>query len=188
MGVALATAGDYYFTPFGFFITLLGTLLAAIKTVLTNQIQRSLSSPLHPLDLLLRMSPLACIQSLAYAVTLGETASLTTHLSQLSSQDQLSLSGKLVVNGVLAFALNYVSFTANKKTSPLTMTVAANLKQCLSIVLGFWLFELREGWMNALGILVALLGGAWYAKVEFGESRSQTNGYLPVKVDEKEMV
>lgn len=31
-----STYGDYYFTPFGFFLTLLGTLLAALKTILTN--------------------------------------------------------------------------------------------------------------------------------------------------------
>lgn len=31
-----STYGDYYFTPVGFFLTLLGTLLAALKTILTN--------------------------------------------------------------------------------------------------------------------------------------------------------
>lgn len=30
----------------------------------------------------------------------------------------------LLINGVIAFGLNVVSFTANKKTGPLTMTVA----------------------------------------------------------------
>ena len=43
----------------------------------------------------------------------------------------------LVMNGVIAFGLNVVSFTANKKTSALTMTVAGELastraKACLS--------------------------------------------------------
>lgn len=35
----------------------------------------------------------------------------------------------LVFNGVIAFFLNIVSFTANKKTSALTMTVAANVSK-----------------------------------------------------------
>jgi len=85
--------------------------------------------------------------------------------------------------------LNYVSFTANKKTSPLTMTVAANLKQCLSIILGVWLFRLEVGWMNGLGITTALVGGAWYAKVEFGlKTRLKLEQLGDVKVDEKEIV
>jgi drug/metabolite transporter (DMT)-like permease len=35
-GVGFATYGDYYFTAIGFCLTLLGTLLAALKTILTN--------------------------------------------------------------------------------------------------------------------------------------------------------
>ena len=34
--IAISTYGDYYFTPIGFLLTLLGTLLAALKTILTN--------------------------------------------------------------------------------------------------------------------------------------------------------
>lgn len=37
-GVGFATYGDYYYTAMGFFLTLLGTLLAALKTILTNTI------------------------------------------------------------------------------------------------------------------------------------------------------
>jgi len=166
LGVALATAGDYYFTLLGFLLTVLGTILAAIKTVLTNTMQKSLSSPLHPLDLLLRMSPLAFVQCLFYATLLGETNELLAFVNHLPLHEQIKLVNKLAVNGVVAFALNYVSFTANRKTSPLTMTVAANLKQCLLIILGIWVFRLHVGYLNGVGICIALLGGAWYAKVE----------------------
>jgi hypothetical protein len=125
-----------------------------------------MSSPLHPLDLLLRMSPLACLQSLFCAFVVGESQSLITYLLSLSIQSLTSLVIKLSVNGMLAFGLNYVSFTANKKSSPLTMTVAANLKQCLSILLGVRVFNLQVGLMNGLGIVIALVGGAWYGTVE----------------------
>lgn len=171
--MALATAGDYYFTTLGFLLTLLGTLLAAIKTVLTNRIQKNFSTPLHPLDLLLRMSPLACIQSIILASLVGEPAKLITLIDEMPFSDRVSLFTKLGINGSLAFGLNYISFAANKKTSPLTMTVAANLKQCLSIILGVWVFRLQVGWMNALGIMIALGGGAWYARVEFGIKNMQ---------------
>jgi hypothetical protein len=55
-----------------------------------------------------------------------------------------------------------VSFTANKKTSALTMTVAGNVKQVLSIVLAVIIFNLTITYMNLLGILLTLAGGAWY--------------------------
>jgi len=186
LGAIIATAGDYYFTILGLILTLFGTFLAAIKGVLTNRLQKSLTSPLHPLDLLLRMSPLACIQSLVYAALLGETGALRTRVANLSLRAQTTLILGLAVNGVLAFGLNYVSFAANKKTSPLTMTVAANIKQCLSIVLGIWIFRLTVGWMNAFGIIIALAGGAWYAKVEL-MNMSGHGESGPSKPDRKEI-
>lgn len=40
-GVAFATYGDYSCTAWGFILTLLGTLLAAMKTIITNRVQGS---------------------------------------------------------------------------------------------------------------------------------------------------
>lgn len=41
------TYGDYYYTLWGFLLTLLGTILAALKTVVTNILQAPQSSPPH---------------------------------------------------------------------------------------------------------------------------------------------
>ncbi|KAI8380909.1 uncharacterized protein BYT42DRAFT_593013 [Radiomyces spectabilis] len=119
-GVAFATFGDYSYTAIGFFLTVLGTVLAALKTVVTNRVQVG-RLKLHPLDLLLRMSPLAFIQTLIYSYLTGEMAAVSTYVQ---TQFSFSLFFALLINGVLAFGLNVVSFTANKKTSALTMTVA----------------------------------------------------------------
>lgn len=37
-----------------------------------------------------------------------------------------------------------------------------NVKQVLSIVLAVIIFNLNISWMNGLGILLTLAGGAWY--------------------------
>ncbi|KZV84902.1 hypothetical protein EXIGLDRAFT_682362, partial [Exidia glandulosa HHB12029] len=124
-GVGFATYGDYYFTSWGLFLTLLGTLLASLKTVITSILQTpragSRGIKLHPLDLLLRMSPLAFIQCVLFGWYTGE-------LERVRRFGALEMtSGKafaLLVNGIIAFGLNVVSFTANKKSGPLTMTVA----------------------------------------------------------------
>jgi hypothetical protein len=141
------TYGDYYFTPWGFTITLLGTVLAAAKTILTNLLQAPIPSPprkpshlsrrsdipaastfhaislprLHPLDLLNLLSPLACIQCVLLAYATGELDRVR-HYS--AHEMTLFKAAALIVNGCLAFGLNVVSFTANKKVGPLSMTVA----------------------------------------------------------------
>ena len=70
-GVGFATFGDYNYTAMGFFLTVLGTVLAAVKTVVTNRVQVG-RLKLHPLDLLLRMSPLAFMQTMLYSYATGE--------------------------------------------------------------------------------------------------------------------
>lgn len=59
------------FTAWGFFLTILGTLLAALKTIVTNLIQVG-RLKLHPLDLLMRMAPLAFVQCVIYSYASGE--------------------------------------------------------------------------------------------------------------------
>ncbi|KAK9466448.1 triose-phosphate transporter family-domain-containing protein [Lipomyces arxii] len=185
-GVGFATAGDYYFTPMGFFLTLLGAFLAALKTVVTNRVQTG-RLRLSPLELLFRMSPLAFIQCLVYAYFTGETAALRDYWATSMSNEMMI---KLILNGAIAFGLNVVSFTANKKTGALTMTVAANVKQILTIVLAILFFHLAVTPLNAIGIILTLAGGAWYAKVELESkskntppmvSRPKDEGAIPAK-------
>jgi hypothetical protein len=42
------------------------------------------------------------------------------------------------------------------------MTVAGNVKQVLSIILSIVIFDYIINKMNAFGILLTLIGGAWY--------------------------
>jgi drug/metabolite transporter (DMT)-like permease len=169
-GVGFATAGDYYFTAIGFILTLLGAFLAALKTVVTNRIQTS-GLKLMPLELLYRMSPLAFLQTLVYAYFAGELSSAQIYVAEQMGRREFII---LLTNGVIAFALNVISFTANKKTGALTMTVAANVKQILTIVLSIMFWGLAVSWLNGIGIILTLVGGAWYAKVELENKQAQT--------------
>ncbi|KAF9242315.1 TPT-domain-containing protein [Melanogaster broomeanus] len=189
IGVGFATYGDYYCTTSGFLLTVLGTLLAAIKTVYTNILQSSSSvsnptpqvSPafrylipprlqLHPLDLLTRMAPLAFMQCVILAHMNGELE----RVRHWSSYEMTSWKAvALGLNGIIAFGLNVVSFTANKKAGPLSMTVAANVKQVLSIILAVLIFDVSISAVNATGILLTLGGGVWYARVEYQEKKAR---------------
>ncbi|KIM92291.1 hypothetical protein PILCRDRAFT_83503 [Piloderma croceum F 1598] len=186
IGVALATYGDYYFTTWGLVLTLLGTFLAALKTLYTNILQSppppstfphshsslspspTLNLNLHPLDLLTRMAPLAFIQCVIYAHLSGELAQVR-HYS-IHEMSFLKAVG-LVINGVLAFGLNVVSFSANGRVGAVSMTVAGNVKQVLTILFGVAIFDVRITRVNALGIGITLVGGVGYAFVDLGEKR-----------------
>lgn len=110
------------------------------------------------------MSPLAALQGLIYAWATGETGQIATLVREglVPSSMILALAG----NGALAFVLNISSFQTNKLAGALTLTVAGNLKQCLTILLGIVLFHVRVSVPNGIGMAIAVAGAAWYSKVE----------------------
>lgn len=118
---------------------------------------------LSPLETLLRMSPLAFMQAILCALLSGEFGDF-----RKANPDGPSglLMLALVGNGLLAFLLNVSSFSTNKVAGALTMTVCGNVKQCLTVLLGIVLFGVRVGFLNGLGMLIALGGAAWYSAVE----------------------
>lgn len=128
------------------------------------------SLKLHPLEFLMRMAPLAAVQSVLYSMVTGELTSLLEYIGdgRISTLTWLALGG----NGILAFLLNVTSFQTNKIAGALTMTICGNLKQCLTVALSFVVFHLEANVLNCIGLLTALAGAAWYSKVEFTRKAS----------------
>ena len=143
VGVGFATYGDYQCTTVGFFLTLFGAFLASLKTVITNRLQTG-PLQLSAFEMLHYMSPLAMIQSLIFAEGAGELDAFYK-LAFIDNKLSVVVVALLLFNGAIAFGLNIISFTANKNTGPLTMTVAANVKQILTIMLGIVFFKLHVG-------------------------------------------
>ncbi|KAF8639185.1 hypothetical protein AX17_001671 [Amanita inopinata Kibby_2008] len=194
-GVAFATYGDCYFSLWGFFLTLLGTVLAALKTIVTNVLQSPSTSEnstlskealtpftsffralqprptlqqLSPLEHLHLLSPLAFLQSLILAHMNGELTRMYYYtLNHLSYIQRLFL----IMNGILAFGLNVTSFGANKRVGAVAMSVAANVKQVLTMLCAVTIFDLNISPTNGIGIILTLGGGAWYTAVELQEKK-----------------
>jgi hypothetical protein len=130
-GVGLATYGEYHFTLAGFLITFLGVILASFKTISTHLLQTSTGSrsllktkcnwSWTPLDILYLMSPLSFIQCVALAWLSGELDSVRVYSATNMDSQKLAVLG---MNGMIAFGLNVVSFTASGKSGAVTMTVA----------------------------------------------------------------
>ncbi|KAG8969719.1 UAA transporter [Tulasnella sp. 425] len=140
---------------------------------LSDQNVVSTSIKLHPLDLLMRMSPLAFVQCIGYAWASGEMERAMVHKGPgLEGWSQKSAT-VLLLNGIIAFLLNIVSLTANQKNGPLTMTVAANVKQVLTVLLAMYMFHLTITPANSIGIALTLAGGAWYGALEYAEKKNR---------------
>lgn len=139
-----------------------------LQTVVTNRLMTG-RLRLPAFELLLRMGPLAALQSMLYSVIIGEFQEFLSYVAagHLTRERIAAVAG----NGVLAFVLNVVSFETNKIAGALTLAICANLKQCLTIVMGAFLWDVPVTAMNGAGILLALAGGAWYSSIELSAKR-----------------
>ena len=170
-GVGLATFGDYFFTYSGFALTFLGVLLAAIKSIASNRLMTGTLN-LSALEILYRMSPLAAVQSLVCAITIGEFSNVKADYAggQLFTDGFVIM---LTINALMAFMLNGISFYTNKIAGALTISVCANLKQVLTILLGIIMFKVSISPVHGLGMAIALAGAAWYSKAELDANRER---------------
>ncbi|KAG6011864.1 hypothetical protein E4U54_007862 [Claviceps lovelessii] len=179
IGAAMTTAGEMTFTDAGFLLTIFGVILAAVKTVVTNRFMTG-SLALPPVEFLMRMSPLAALQALACATATGEVAGFR----DLITSGQVSVPSSiasLTGNGFLALLLNISSFNTNKLAGALTMTVCGNLKQCLTVLVGIFLFNVSVDLLNGAGMAVTMIGAGIYSKAELdNKKRKQEAGYQPV--------
>lgn len=184
LGVALTSAGELDFTWLGAAMTALGVVLACWKQIATNQLLVG-SLKLHPLDLLWRMSLFSAIQCAVISSLNGEVVGAHGYMDKIEagSQSQTFLF-HMSTNAVLAFLINYVSFGAAPIIGPLGISVAANVKQVMVIILAIFMFGFKMTLFNAIGVPVTLLGGIWYSR----ESAAERQQAAPTTKAEVESV
>lgn len=134
IGVALTFYGDLSYTFIGAFYTLFCVCMAALKAIVSGELLTG-DLKLHPMDLLHKMCPLALLQISLLSIASGEVSEIYHRWPQLAGSAAPQV---VLFSGILSFALNVSSFVANKVTSPLTLCIAANVKQVYWRLLSYY--------------------------------------------------
>lgn len=164
-GAAMALYGEMSYTLVGALHTWFCVLLAALKAVVSGELLTG-DLRLHPVDLLLKMCPLALLQIGFLSIATGEASAIAENWESILAS---SAPGVILFSGVLSFLLNVSSFIANKSTSALTLCICANVKQVALVLAGTLYFGDSVSMLNALGIIIAFLGSLRYGIVSINE-------------------
>ncbi|CAD6442270.1 6c5789e0-2989-41d9-8f76-9cb32dfbb882 [Sclerotinia trifoliorum] len=170
-GILVTTQNTQSLTPSTIPLPLLSTLLSSTTTLTLSLLQTQL--PLSPLHLLHSLAPLTGIQSTLWSYMNGEIdefliKQISSHNSSLTS----SPTGMflLLINGIVAFLLNFSSFSTNRKTCALTMAVLGNMGLVLAMVISGVALSAAEPvlyrYMDIFGVLLVLGGGFLYILCE----------------------
>jgi len=169
-GVAMACYGDMTYTSIGFFYTVACVIIAAIKVVAAGEM---LTGPLklHPVDLLCHLAPIAMIQCLSISIATGEVFAILKR-PELYFTDARPMA-MVLLSGICSFSLNITSLMTNKLTSPLTLTIAGNVKQVMMIVISTIIFSTPILPLNGIGIVIVLIGSTIYSCVSLKENNEK---------------
>ena len=173
LGVIItAHSGRYEASFVGLILTLLGAATATLKTIATHALQTQLG--ITSTELIRHTAPLAMVWSLTLAYHYEEFNNID-YLPRLKVlargepwtwQAQASLVGLMVGNAILAAGLNLASFEANRRCGPVSMGVAANLKQVAILFMPFFTRGKQPRSSVLIGGLMTIAGGMWYAMTQ----------------------
>lgn len=160
-GVVLASWTEAEFEMTGFLAALFASVVTALLSILTSKLlQTSLNSP----NLMYYMAPLSA-GMLVPVTFFGEFEGLSIDLGIRSNTTGLII--VLMISGIVAFALNTLTFLLINNTSALTYTVVGNVKVVFSIIFSVIILGNKVGIGNAIGCLVTLAGAAWYSQIKY---------------------
>eukprot|EP01054_Gregarina_sp_Poly1_P000276 Gregarina_sp_Poly_1__275@NODE_1068_length_5192_cov_185_777756_g194_i1_p2_GENE_NODE_1068_length_5192_cov_185_777756_g194_i1NODE_1068_length_5192_cov_185_777756_g194_i1_p2_ORF_typecomplete_len450_score51_10TPT/PF03151_16/4_1e56UAA/PF08449_11/1_5e18EamA/PF00892_20/2_8e06EamA/PF00892_20/0_058SLC35F/PF06027_12/6e05SLC35F/PF06027_12/7_1Nuc_sug_transp/PF04142_15/0_017Nuc_sug_transp/PF04142_15/0_92CRTlike/PF08627_10/0_00057CRTlike/PF08627_10/1_1e03PUNUT/PF16913_5/0_38_NODE_1068_length_5192_cov_185_77775 len=157
-GVAATVWGDIEMTVFGGIVVCIGCAFSSLKGLMSQKAQIG-AQGLETFDLLRAVCPLAVVELIVLGLLNGEVASLI-----MDRDFGTNTAWNLLLQGLLAFALNFVSFKCAALKNPLTMTIAGNIKQVVTPLLALWIFGGSLTASLLTGLILATVGAIWYGE------------------------
>lgn len=169
-GAFVSALGDVTFTVNGYCLVFLNNILTAAYLASIKRVMRDLN--LDPTSLLYYTSMLAFPMVLTIALATNDLQDAYWHYFKEGElrNSQFFLPALSFV-AISAFCVNLSTSICTHVTSPLTTSVAGQVKNVLQSVLGFFSWGYQPTPLNVIGLLVALGGQVAFAAFKYRDSK-----------------
>ncbi|EFC46249.1 predicted protein, partial [Naegleria gruberi] len=172
LGTFVTVFTDMDMNLYGSFMAILAVISNSLYTIYGTEKQKELNA--NSLQVLL-------YQSLTSAFILMFTIPFLNDVHVIYNYDWRD-GNKLMwifASCVTAFFVNFSFFLVAGKTCPLSVNVIGYFKTCLVFVGGFLLFTSYISFKNLIGVILTLIGVAWYTHEKYEMGRMEEETILP---------
>eukprot|EP00741_Cyanophora_paradoxa_P002820 tig00000632_g2737.t1 len=183
IGVCLAAYGELNFHILGFTLMMATVVLASLKAIYSNKFLTG-AYKLEAFDLLDRVTPPALLMLVPFIFATGEADRLIAWQPKRDAAwEDLPFwvpqrhAAYILLSCAASLWLNYASFRYNQVTSALSITVAGNAKEALTIVVSVFVFKNTVTPLNLFGTVVTICGSCLYSYLQYLEmTRKEVGG------------
>lgn len=169
-GAFVSALGDVTFTVKGYCLVFLNNVLTAAYLASIKRVMRDLN--LDPTSLLYYTSMLAFPMVLTIALATNDLQAAYWHyFNDGELRNSQFFLPALSFVAISAFCVNLSTSICTHVTSPLTTSVAGQVKNVLQSILGFFSWGYQPTPLNVIGLLVALGGQVAFAAFKYRDSK-----------------
>mmetsp|Transcript_14252 Transcript_14252/g.18663 ORF Transcript_14252/g.18663 Transcript_14252/m.18663 type:complete len:447 (+) Transcript_14252:1-1341(+) len=164
-GLMLASFGETNFSFVGFFLVMASSSFSGLRWALTQFLMNEAPDCHSPLVVIYLIAPASAVGLVPFVLLL-ESWQWITNPFFADEGFLLEFETLMMVlgGGVVSFFLVFAEVKLVELTSALTMGVFGQVKEILTIALAMLVFGDHMTTLNMVGLLIAMLGTAWYKR------------------------
>ncbi|KAE8677081.1 putative protein TPRXL-like [Hibiscus syriacus] len=181
VGVGIASITDLQLNFVGTILSLLAIVTTCVGQILTNTIQKRLN--VSSTQLLYQSAP---FQAAILFVSGPLVDQFLTKQNVFAFKYSPIVSAFIILSCIISVSVNFSTFLAIGKTSPVTYQVLGHLKTCLVLGFGYTLLHDPFTQRNIIGILIAIFGMGFYSYFCTQETKKKLSDPLGSQMKDKD--
>lgn len=179
IGAFISGIDDVSFSRLGYCLVFINNVLTAAYLASIKRAMKDTS--FEPLALLYYTALLGFPLVAVILISSGELSKVIIAFRTQPELQSLGFLVSLILTAMGAFAVNFSTSLCTDVTSPLTTSVAGQVKNVIQTILGFFSWGFVPTLLNTTGLIVALCAQIWFAYLKYLERKTASSPMSALK-------